>query len=247
MNGRIICIWGNSASGKTITSLALAAKLAKKKKNIILFSGDKLVPALKIYAPTQSISSKQSIGPMIMSKKIDDLTLASKMVCHSQCEFISFVGMAPGDTYISYAGFERESVIKLANKMAFLADYVIIDGTANPLDDMMTLTMLELADMVIRITTPDNKGIVYTDANKVVYQDEKYHYDEQIKILGNIRDVSPMTEVMTVSGHFDYTLPYSHEVESKFIAGELICDMKRRKGIEFEKTIDKLAERILGL
>ena len=80
MNGRIVCFWGSPGSGKTITTLAVAAALAKKKKNVIVFSGDKLTPALKVYLPSVEITGKNSIGPLLMSNRYEDGDLAKCMI-----------------------------------------------------------------------------------------------------------------------------------------------------------------------
>lgn len=244
MSGKIICIWGSPGSGKTITSLAIAAALAHAKKNVTVYSGDKLTPHLKVYLPESDISGKESIGSLLMSNRYEDVELARKMLCHPDSEYLCFVGMAPGDNYITYQPFSRESVVHLVNKLAALTDYVIIDGTSNPIDDTMTLTMLELADVVVRTVTPDSKGVMYLEANKAIYRDAKFHYDQHITVMGNVKEVSPYTEMMAIMGQFDFIFEYSHEVENKFIGGELIRDFKRSAGIKFENNIKKLVERI---
>lgn len=244
MNGRIVCFWGSPGSGKTITALATAAALARKKKNVIVFSGDKLTPSLKVYLPSVDVTGKISIGPLLMSNRYEDGDLAKCMICHPESEYICFCGMAPGDNYITYQTFSRESVVRLVNKFAALADYVLIDGVTNPIDDTMTLAMLELADAVVRTTTADARGIVYSEANKMIYRDPKFRYDEHITVLGNVREISPYTETMAIMGQFDFIIEYSYEAEDNMIGGRLIRDLKRSKGVKFERTISKLVERI---
>lgn len=244
MSGKIVCFWGSPGSGKTITALAVAAALAHKKKNVTVFSGDKLTPALKIYLPTVDINAQKSIGPLLMSNRYEDAELAARMIPHPYSEHICFSGMAPGDNYITYQAFSRESVVRLANKFAGFSDYVLIDGLTNPLEDTMTLAMLELADVVVRSMTPDGKGVMYAEANKVIYRDPKFRYDEHITVLGNVREVSPYAETIAIMGNFDFVLEYAYEAEDKMNAGELLMDFSRSKGVKFEKTIGKLTERI---
>lgn len=241
---KIITLWGSPASGKTVCALALAAAFAQKKKNVIVYNGSKLVPHLKIYAPLAQLDGRQSIGGLLMSGRFDDTVFSQKMIIHPESEYISFIGMAPSDTYITYADFEQQHVIQVLNKMAALADYLIIDGLSNPIEDTMTLLGLELSDAVIRIITADTKGIAYLDAARSIYSDDKYKFEEQISILGNVREVSPVSEIMSVSGRYDYVLPYSPEVENKFIAGELLSGLKHSKGRAFEKQIAALAKGI---
>ena len=131
---KITCIWGSPSSGKTVCALSLASVLAQEKKNVIVFSTDKLVPALKLYCPEEEIDSSRSIGSLLMSGRYDDAIFAQKLVPHPESEYIAFLGMAPTDTYITYSAFERSHIVSVINKAAQLADHVIIDGTANPAD-----------------------------------------------------------------------------------------------------------------
>jgi len=153
MSGKIICIWGSPSSGKSVLSLALSAKFAAAKKNVIVYNGDRFIPSLKFYVPSAQITSRESIGPLLMTENYDNDAVMSHMVFHPQSEYIGFMGLSPDENYMTYRNFSRESIIKLLNKMTVKADYVIIDGTSNPFDDTMTLTALELADIRIRIIT----------------------------------------------------------------------------------------------
>lgn len=244
MSGKIVCFWGSPGSGKTITTLAVAAALAQKKKNVIVFSGDKLTPSLKVYLPTVDINAQRSIGPLLMSNRYDDSDLAARLIPHPDSEYICFSGMGPADNYITYQAFTRESVVRLANKFAGFSDYVLIDGVANPLDDTMTLAMLELSDVTVRSMTADGKGIMYSEANKFIYRDAKFRYDEHITVLGNVKEISPYAETIAIMGNFDFVLEYSYEAEDKMNAGKLLRDFSRSKGVKFERTINKLTERI---
>ncbi len=246
MSAKIICVWGSPGSGKTVCSLALAAVLAEKKKNVIIYNGDKLVPSLKMMCPTVEVDSKNSIGPLLMSGRYDDTLFAQKLVMHPMSEYISFIGMAPTDTYITYGDFDRSFVIQVLNKMAQLSDYVIIDGTSNPLDDGMTLVGLELADHIVRVITPDNKGLLYQDAARSIYRDAKYKFEQHITVLGNVRSISPVSEIMSVSGKYDFVLPYAAEIENKHISGELMKDMKRFVSRQFEKQIREMVKGMEG-
>ena len=77
---------------------------------------------------------------------------------------------------------------------------------SNPLENMVTLTGLETADVIIRMITPDAKGIGYSKAAENIYVDDRFRYSEHIKILGNVRNISPEVEIMSVMGSFDHVL-----------------------------------------
>lgn len=241
MSGKIICIWGSPASGKSVLSLAIAAKFASMKKNVIVYNGDRLIPSLKFYVPSKNITSKESIAPLLITEDYDNDAVMSHIVFHPQSEYIGFIGLSPDENYITYKNFSRESVIKLLNKMTIKADYVIIDSTSNPFDDTMTLTALELADIRIRIITPDNKGLIYAKTSEAMYGNKKFYNDNTLKVIGNAKSVSP---VNSMEYDYDYILPYSSDVETKLIEGSMISNLSRFSGIKFEKEIKKIIERI---
>lgn len=240
MSAKIISVWGSPGSGKSVLSLSIAAILAEGSKNVIVFNGNKLVPALKMYCPNEIIDSKMSVGPLLMSGRYTDSDFACRLINHPGSEYIAFAGMAPTDTYVTYNTFERANTIQMANKMAQLADYVIIDGTSNPIDDTMTLIGLEIADVVIRCITADVKGVLYLDAARSIYRESKYRFEQHIPVLGNVHEVSPVSEVMSVSGQYDYVLGYSPEIENRFISGELMKDFSTSRARAFEKQVRKL-------
>ncbi len=240
MSAKIVTIWGSPASGKTILTLAIAAKIAEAKKNVIVLNGDKLIPGLPIYLPMGKFTTKDSIGPLLMSNRYSDIDLAERIKLHYKSEYLAFMGLSSVENYITYNEFSKESVIRLVNKIAVQTDYLLIDGTSNPLENMTTLTGLEISDAVIRIITADTKGITYENAARHIYQDEPFKYDKHIRVLGNVKNISPETEIISVMGRFDYVLGYSYEAESKMMAGELISNFGRTDGLNFEKIVLKI-------
>lgn len=245
MSSKLICFWGSPGSGKTICSLAVAAKLAAMKKNVYIVNCDKVVPMLKVYVPSAELNAKHSIGSVLLSNNYNDEVLSSKMINHPDSEYLFFLGLAPCDTYITYPDFERSSILKLINKLLSNSDYVIVDGVSNPLNDIMTMTCLEIADNTVQTMTPDPKGLVFTNSYKKLFQEDKFKFDTHIKVLNNIKEISPMTEIIQVSGNYDFYIPYSYEAESKYIGGELIQKLNRTSGLDFEMEIKELTERLI--
>ncbi len=240
MSAKIITVWGSPASGKTILSLALGACISSDKKNAVILNGDKLVPGLSVYMPRGKFTSADSIGPLLMSNRYTDVELAQRIKPHDKTEYLAFMGLSSAENYITYNEFSKESVIHLINKLSAQTDYLIIDGTSNPLENMVTLTGLEISDAVIRVMTADAKGIAYMKAAQNIYRDERFRYEEHIKVLGNVKNISPETEIMSIMGNFDFILGYSYEAENKMIAGELIKNFGRSDGIKFEKKISDI-------
>lgn len=262
MVAKMICVFGSPASGKTICSLAIASKLAEKKKNVIVLNCDRIIPALEMYVPsiksnTDRITSEKSIGNILSigfneNENSGDSreALLRKCVQHPKSEYICFMGLAPKENYMSYNMFEKQNVISLYNKLLNLTDYLIIDGSSNPFNDVVTYMGLKKANMIIKTITPDTKGVIF-NKSMISMQDiikSEEENSKNIVILNNIKPISPVDEVISAlktNAKDIITLPYSHEVESKFISGDLISNMSRLKGIEFEKKISKLVGEIV--
>lgn len=244
MSSKIITVWGSPASGKTLLSLSLGAAFAAEKKNTVILNGDKLIPALPVYMPKEKFSSADSIGPLLMTNRYTDAELAERIKLHEKNEYLAFMGLSSFENYITYTEFSKESVIRMINKLSNMTDYLIIDGTSNPLENMVTLTGLEAADVIIRIITPDAKGIGYSRAAENIYVDDRFRYSEQIKVLGNVKNISPEVEIMSVMGSFDHVLEYSFEAESKMIAGELLSGFERSSGLKYENKVRKICSDI---
>lgn len=246
MSAKIITVWGSPASGKTILALAIGAHFADEKKNVIIIDGSKLIPGLSVYMPKDKFTSADSIGPLLMSNRYTDQELAQRIKPHEKSEYLAFMGLSSAENYITYHEFSKESVIRMINKLGTQADFLIIDGTSNPLENMITLTGLEISDAVIRVMTADVKGIAYMKAAQNIYRDEQFKFDRHITVLGNVKNISPETEIMTVMGSFDHLLNYSYEAENKMMSGGLMKDFGRSDGLKFEKTVLEICCRLIS-
>ena len=80
----------------------------------------------------------------------------------------------------------------------------------------------------------------------MIYREDKFHFNSHISVLGNVSEINPVSEVMSVSGKYDYVLPHADETADKFIAGELSKVMRSMAGRAFEKQIRGLAKQVEG-
>lgn len=246
---KMIAVWGSPGCGKTITSLAIATELANKNKNVVVVNTDTIVPALAVYLPRRTdLTDNNSIGSLLSQKTINYEDLAQKIFIHPKSDRIGFMGLVSGETPLTYNSFEREKMLELLrifDKTAF--DYLIFDCLSNPTQDELTFLALEASDYVIRVISPDVKGIEFSKAqNNWLRGAGNIDIDKHIKICcGYRRKVSPIDQVKAIYG-YDYLIPYSEEAESKYIAGELFKKFGATTGIEFQTVITKLVkERLL--
>jgi hypothetical protein len=87
--------------------------------------------------------------------------------------------------------------------------------------NFFTPTAIEAADLVIRIVTPDLRGLNYLRAHKPLLTDEKFHYDSHLTLAGLARPFHAIDEMDHLIGGFDGLLPYAKEIERCGTSGQM--------------------------
>lgn len=245
---KMIAVWGSNGSGKKVISLALATKLAEHRKNVVVINTDSAMPALPVFLPRQQTGSEGSIGRLLATPFQSYNALKGYIHLHPESSHIGFMGIASGETPITYKAFTRDnmmSLLKVLNDSPF--DYIIFSCISNPVLDSLTQLALQTAEYPIRIITPDVKGIEFEKSQtKWLRGIPGMRVDEQIRIINPVRTTSPIDEVVALSGAADYTLPFSEEIYGRSIAGKLLRGCGERYGIQVEKQMSQLAERIMS-
>lgn len=240
---KLITVFGSPGSGKTTLSMALASQLALAKENVIVVSGDRVVPHLKVLLPSAEVDKTHSMGPLLLQSQVNQKAVAPKLVFHPESGYLACMALAPGDTPISYPPlFEPEKVMGLLDVLSGLADYVIVDGTSNPAADSITLTALEATSHIICALTPDRKGLEYLQGMLGVLRDEKYKTDRHLRVLSPAREVDPVRETRNLVEDIRFVLPYSPEVEERMLSGRLIRGMGRRPGLVYFSRVKQILE-----
>ena len=246
---RMIAVWGSNGSGKKTLSLALAAQLARVQKNTVIISSDSSPPALPVFLPGREITSDGSLGELF-SKPIDGLNaLKGYIHIHPQSDRIGFMGIASGETPIAYNPFKREDILSLLrhlNDSPF--DFVIFSCQSNPGADTLTQLALQTSEYLIRLITPDVRGVEFERAQKNWLRGTYgmgSRIDEHIRVLSPVFRISPVDMVRALSGDCAYMLPFSEDVFNKTLSGDLVCGCRDRFGVKFDKQVIRLAERII--
>lgn len=87
--------------------------------------------------------------------------------------------------------------------------------------NFFTPTAIEAADLVIRIVTPDLRGLNYLRAHKPLLMDDKFHYDSHLTFAGLARPFHALDEMDHLIGGFDGMLPYAKEIERCGTEGQM--------------------------
>lgn len=247
MSITMTAVWGSSGSGKTTLSLALATELARRKQNVVVISPETSPPFLPLVLPHSDLSPQNSLGTLLEAAEINYDALKGKIHIHPKSDRIGFMGLVSGETPITYKTFERDRLTHLLRALDNSPfDHVIFDCLSNPVMDQLTLLALETSNYVYRLITPDIKGAEFIKSQFMWLKNSpNFKLNEQIRVLSPVHDVSPVSEISSITGGHEAVLHWSHEVMSKAMAGELIQDFKYRQGLEYQQQIEILTERIM--
>lgn len=205
--GKVITVWGSPGSGKSMFCCILAKALTRDKRKAIIINADMNVPMLPVWLPEQIIQTNTSIGQVLSSVEIDTSLVASHVTVLKNYPFIGMMGYAAGENPLSYPEVKYTMVLQLIHAAAKLVDFVILDCSTS-MTNVFTPAAIEAGDVVIRILTPDLKGINYLKAHQPLLVDERFRFSEHMTFAGLARPFHALDEMGYIIGGFDGLLPY---------------------------------------
>ncbi len=235
---KTITVWGNSGSGKSMFCAILAKRLTEDRKKALIINADSGAPMLPIFLPHQNIDDNLSIGKVLSSAEIDTSIIASNTVILKSYPFIGLLGYAASENPLSYPEIKYDSVRNLISTAESLVDFVILDCNSN-MTNFFTPAAIESADLVIRVLTPDLKGINYLKAHEPLLTDPKFKYSDHITFAGLARPFHAIEEMSHLIGKFDGLLPYSKEIDRCATEGKMF-DALRFCNSKYLKSLDKV-------
>lgn len=237
---KIIAVWGSSGSGKSMFCCILAKALTRSRQKAIIINPDQETPMLPVWLPGQIIETTYSIGHVLSSLKIDTGLVAGKVSVLKSYPFIGLMGYAAGENPLTYPQLKYEKIKDMLSTVAKLVDFVILDCTS-VMTNFFTPAAIETADVVIRILTPDLKGINYLKAHQPLLTDIRFKYDRHITFAGLARPFHAIDEMGHIIGGFDGLLPYSKEVDRCATSGDMFSAI-RYCNAKYAEAIKKIVE-----
>ena len=209
---KTITVWGSPGSGKSMFCCILAKALTRDKRKAIIISGEPGIPMLPVWLPEQITTTAVSIGQVLTSVEIDTSQVAGHVTVLKNYPYIGLMGYCAGENPLSYPEADYQMVLQLISSAKKLVDYVILDcGSA--MTNVFTPAAIESGDLVVRIVTPDLKGINYLKAHQPLLADGRFHYHEHMTFAGMARPFHAFDEMGYIIGGFDGLLPYGKEID----------------------------------
>lgn len=246
--GKVITVWGSPGSGKSMFCCILAKALTREKRKAIIINAEISVPMLPVWLPEQVIQTGASIGQVLSSVEIDTTLVASHVTVLKSYPFIGLMGYSAGENPLSYPEIQYSMVLQLINAAAKLVDYVILDCSPN-MTNVFTPAAIESGDLILRILTPDLKGINYLKAHQPLLVDSRFRYGEHLTFAGMARPFHALDEMGYLVGGFDGLLPYGKEIDRCATEGGMFraigyCNPKYTASLN--KVLDALEEMELA-
>ena len=209
---KTITVWGSPGSGKSMFCCILAKALTRDKRKAIIISGEPGIPMLPVWLPEQITTTAVSIGQVLTSVEIDTSLVAGHVTVLKNYPYIGLMGYCAGENPLSYPEADYQMILQLISSAKKLVDYVILDcGSA--MTNVFTPAAIESGDLVVRIVTPDLKGINYLKAHQPLLADGRFHYHEHMTFAGMARPFHAFDEMGYIIGGFDGLLPYGKEID----------------------------------
>lgn len=209
---KTITVWGSPGSGKSMFCCILAKALTRDKRKAIIISGEPGIPMLPVWLPEQITTTAVSIGQVLTSVEIDTSLVAGHVTVLKNYPYIGLMGYCAGENPLSYPEANYQMALQLISSAKKLVDYVILDcGSA--MTNVFTPAAIESGDLVVRIVTPDLKGINYLKAHQPLLADGRFHYHEHMTFAGMARPFHAFDEMGYIIGGFDGLLPYGKEID----------------------------------
>lgn len=245
---KIITVWGSPGSGKSVFCCVLAKALTRDKQKAIIINGENGIPMLPVWLPDQMTETSVSVGQVLSSVEVDTSLVASHVTVLKNYPFIGLMGYSAGENPLSYPEVHYQMVQQLIANAAKLANFIILDCSSN-MTNVFVPAAIESGDIVIRILTPDLKGINYLKAHQPLLVDGRFHYDTHITFAGMARPFHALDEMGYMVGGFDGLLPYGKEIDRCATEGGMFrainyCNPKYTASLN--KILDRLEQMELA-
>lgn len=245
---KLIASWGSSGAGKTTLALALAAALVQRRRDVLVIGMDTRTPMLPVYLPNQTKLDRRSSLGGVFEQEVGEAALKDKMIPHPQSDRLYFMGLTSGElSGISHKIPDRQAVQALFQTLRQSPfSYCIVDCDSSPVLEPLTLTALEEADIVLRAATPDVRGYeaVQAQLRWLKNSEDTFRTGRHIRILNPVAPYTPLAEVQALFGGDLTVLPWAVEVAERQLAGRLLSRMEQPAGLQFERRISALADRM---
>lgn len=237
---KLITIFGNSGSGKTSLAAKLATELSAKNHNVILVSTDFKCPTGPVLVPNPGDKGK-SLGKVLSAVNVAQSTIMQNCIAVDNNVAVLAYGLSENTG--SYIEVTPDKALDFIRNIKYLADYVIVDCQTDIEADNLGLAAIPSSDLVIRMLTPDTKGMSYLSSVIPRLQTLGVKLDHTLNVLSNIKEYSAFEDFDTQQNGTKMFIFNSKKLEREMIESKLFSKVTSKDKAN-NKTIGSLVNLI---
>lgn len=241
MGNRIIAVWGNPSSGKTVAALKLALELEQMGKSVVIVAGDLFCPALSAILPSVDIKNR-TLGALLAKPRIKPIDVMQAALPVPKHDNIAIMGYKNGDNIYTYSKFLIERVENMLKELKEIAEYVIIDCSSVLTEESLGAIALLKADITLRLCGADLKAYSYFASHLSLIAKAKFRADEHVKILSNVKPGQEEHTFMSAYANIAYVLPHVAAIERQFYSASLLDGLSGKESKKYNAVIKKIVK-----
>lgn len=245
--GGVLAVWGSPSSGKTTVAVKLAEYLARKKKNVLLIFADMTTPPLPCICPPADLEGDKSLGSILAATHVTENLIKHNCIFYKKNDYLSMIGMLKGENVFTYPPYEQTQATELIEHAREIAPFVIIDCGSTIASDILSAVALMEADTVLRLVNCDLKSISYLSSQLPLLHDNKWDADKQLKVASNVKPQEESGHIEQILGAVAFQIPYSREVETQYLEGNMLEELGLKESRAFRKEIEKISREVFGV
>lgn len=239
---KLIAFYGSPGSGKTSVALKAAMEIYMQTKDevIAFLSPDMTVPSIALLFPNYAPDEVVSLSEIFDNTAItNELLLKNAVTAKNMKDFFA-LGFKAGENRYSFPTPTPEKINSLFSALSETAGYIFVDCTNDETNEI-SKKALALADTIVRIITPDLKGMAWYESNKNTDRTE----GENLFNVVNVTEKElylPTEEVCTKLHTIAALLPYSRALKQQMLDGRMY---ERLNDKAYTKKIQNLVSKII--
>lgn len=239
---KLIAFYGSPGSGKTSIALktAMETYIQTKDEIIAFLSPDMAVPSIALLFPNYAPEEVMSLSDIFDNTAISNESLLKNAVTVKSMKDFFALGFKAGENRYSFPTPTPEKINSLFSALSDVAGYIFVDCT-NDENDEISKKALAMADAVVRIITPDLKGMAWYSSNK---NSDRTEGEDLFNVVSVTEKDSylPTEEVCTKLHSIAALLPYSKPLKQQMLDGRMYDRLNDKA---YTKKIQSLVSKII--
>lgn len=243
---KMLAVMGSGGCGKTTLCCKLAARLAVKRRNVIVVFCDPFTPAIPYILPA-GVEHPVSLGHLLTAPVVTQADVLAACVPLENSEYVSLLGYRARESTLSYPEIQAEKAAEFFALLRPLAECIIIDCATAFEADVVSIMALRSADRILRMGGGNLHGVSYFQSHTPMLRDSAYRPEEHLRAMGNIRPGQEGEAVAEQYGGADFVLPHTTELCRQYDELALFDPLTGKESATYNDAIQKIAAAVFGV